>query len=101
VDGFRRNEWSRWPEYASASTIELDLPQVSDRQQSFEAEFRRQARRVGLEARETRGSNGARFLDLDLDAQSLETPAMVQEFLSALSGVDADTVLLFLCHGCE
>ena len=55
---------------ASPTVVELDLPLVTERQQSLEEPFRAAAADLGLAVRDSRGSEGSRFLDIDLEPGS-------------------------------
>lgn len=86
---------------AGDTVIELDLPLITPRQQQLEKEFRRTAADLELVVRVSIGSNGARFLDIDLDARSPGTAPLVQKFLAGLYGVSDESPLVFFCHGCR
>lgn len=84
---------------ASSALVELDLPLVTERQQSLEDRFRAAAADLGLAVRDSQGPGGSRFLDVDLEAST--AGARAQEFLARLFGVRAETALVFVCHGCR
>jgi hypothetical protein len=84
---------------ASAEGIELDMPLIGERQRMLEPRFRSVAAELGLAVRESRGSDGSRFLDIDLPVTPA-TGALAQEFVTRFFELEEHTQLVFACHGC-
>ncbi len=78
-----------------ASGVELDFPQITPRQQSFEEKIRSVARLEGLEVVETHGSDGCRFLDLNVNGESRVVAAICSKVLREVYSVSGDAELLF------
>lgn len=78
-----------------ASGVQVDFPQITPRQQSFEEKIKRVAGREGLEVVETHGSDGSRFLDLNVNGESRVVAAICSKVLREVYSVSGDTELLF------
>lgn len=78
-----------------ASGVQIDFPQVTPRQQSFEQKIRGVARREGLELVENLGSDGSRFLDLNVNGESRVVAAICSKVLREVYSVSGDAELLF------
>ena len=79
----------------SASGVEVDFPQITPRQRSFEEKIRGVAGREGLEVVETHGSDGSRFLDLNVNGESRVVAAICSKVLREVYSVSGDVELLF------
>ena len=79
----------------AAATIEMDHPLITDAQIGREGIFRQACAAVGLAPYETRGSNGARFLDCALPGDARTAAAAVTSVLNAMFGVTPTTELHF------
>jgi hypothetical protein len=77
----------------------VDFPQITPRQQSFEEKIRSVAGREGLELVETRGSDGSRFLDLNINGESRVVAAICSKVLCEVYSVSGDAELLFHHEG--
>jgi hypothetical protein len=84
---------------ASPEGSELDMPLITQRQRMLEPRFRSVATDLGLAVRERRGSDGSRFLDIDLPVAPA-AGALVQEFVTRFFELGEQTQLVFACHGC-
>ena len=78
-----------------ASGVEVDFPQITPRQRSFEEKIRGVAEREGLEVVETHGSDGSRFLDLNVNGESQVVAAVCSKVLREVYSVSGDAELLF------
>lgn len=75
--------------------VQLDFPMIAARQQSFEKKIREVASREGLEVEETFGSDGARFLDVNINGDSRHAAAVCSTFLREVFNVPGDAELIF------
>jgi hypothetical protein len=85
---------------ASDGMFELDLPLITIRQRQVEGSFRQLASELQLSVRESSGTDGTEFLDIDLEGPAADAAPTVEAFLNRLYGVETATPLSFLCHGC-
>ena len=85
---------------AAYGRMEIDLPQITARQEALAPALRQVAAAHGLSVRESVGSNGGRFLDVDVGAADPNTAHVVRQLLADLFGVGEDTPLEFTCHRC-
>jgi hypothetical protein len=81
-----------------ASGVQIDFPLVTARQRGYEKKIREVASREGLEVVETYGSDGSRFLDMDVNGESSEVTAVCSKLLREVFSVSGDGELLFQ-HG--
>jgi hypothetical protein len=80
---------------ADCEGVEIDFPLITGRQKGFEWKFRSIAEFEGCPLSENRGDDGARFLDVELPADSAEVSRIVELFLVELFGVGPHTELDF------
>ena len=78
-----------------ASGVEIDFPQITARQQSLDDKIRGVAGREGLAVVETHGSDGSRFLDLNVNGESRVVAAICSKVLREVYSVSGDAELLF------
>jgi len=81
--------------------VQLDFPLVTGRQQSMESTIRMVADRNGLVLVENRGSDGSRFLDIDLSADAVEAARVCEILLREVFAVDNTTGLEFAGDGID
>lgn len=75
--------------------VQLDFPLITTRQQTREALIKRTAQTEGLSVVENFGTDGARFLDLDVHGSSRKIAELCCRMLERLFDVDDDTALSF------
>jgi hypothetical protein len=78
-----------------AKGVQIDFPLVTARQRSNERKIKEIAAGLSLEFRETRGSDGSRFLDCDYSENVEKVASVCRELLSKIYGVTDDTELIF------
>ena len=78
-----------------ASGVQIDFPQITPRQQSFEGKIREVAARAGLEVVENYGSDGSCFLDLNVSGEWRSVAAVCSKVLRGVYGVSGDAELIF------
>src|SRR6266436_2642960 len=61
--------------------VQIDFPLVTPRQRGFEDKVREVASRKGLEVVENLGSDGTRFLDMNVNGESREVAAVCSKVL--------------------
>jgi hypothetical protein len=77
------------------SGVQVDFPLITPRQLSFEEKIKRVAGREGLEVVETHGSDGSRFMDINLNGESRVIAAICSKVLREVYSVSGDAELLF------
>lgn len=82
---------------AGDGVVQMDLPVVTNRQKQVAGEYRRVAESLNLSVQETVGTDGSLFLDIDLGGSPSQMANAVKQMLTALYGVDGQTVLEFVC----
>jgi hypothetical protein len=75
--------------------VQLDLPLFNDRQKSLESRFRGVGMDLELNVYETKGSDGSRFLDADINGNASEITTIVKKFVGELFSVTSSTKLVF------
>ena len=75
--------------------VQLDFPLVTQRQQMREELIKLGARAEGLFVVENPGSDGARFLDIDVEGSSRRIAAICHRLLKKLFDIDDTTQLTF------
>lgn len=76
--------------------IQLDLPQITARQQEFAKKFRDIAQESGLIVITNRGSDNTRFLDINVYGNLTKITATATAFLKKLYAIDESTRLIFI-----
>jgi hypothetical protein len=77
------------------SGVQLDFPMVSPRQQTFEEKIRAAASRERLDVIENFGSDGSRFLDVNINGESQHVAAICSKLLREVFSVSGETELIF------
>lgn len=77
-----------------ARGVQIDFPLMTARQRGYEQKIKEVASRAGHEVVETNGSNGARFLDIDVNGESWEVAAVCAQLLREAFSVSGDVELL-------
>ena len=80
---------------ATPDSAQIDFPLVTDRQRELEPRIREAAAALGLDFRETRGSDGSRFLDCDLTRTPTEIARACRQLLMRVFGVSGDARLAY------
>jgi hypothetical protein len=80
---------------AAAHRAQIDFPLITDRQRALEERIREAAGELHLPFRETRGSDGSRFLDCDFTGTSHEVADACYRLLRRLFEVSDNTQLIF------
>ena len=75
--------------------VQLDFPLITKRQKSLESTFHRASRDLNQEVIENKGSDGSRFLDIELYGNASEITDIVTEFMAKLFNVNSGTKLVF------
>jgi hypothetical protein len=75
----------------NTKNVQLDFPQITDRQKSMEVEFRTVAKEMNLNVVENRGSGGELFLDIDLKGTPTEISSIARTFMERFFGLSQDT----------
>jgi hypothetical protein len=80
---------------ATPESAQIDFPLVTQRQRELEPRIREAASELRLDFRETRGSDGSRFLDCDLRATPAEIARVSRQLLFRVFGMSEDARLAF------
>jgi hypothetical protein len=75
--------------------IQLDFPLVTDHQKEIEAKVRQRAKDQNLVIIENKGSDGSRFLDINIDDSSSKIAEIVKSLLKNIYGVSESSKLMF------
>lgn len=75
----------------NTKNVQLDYPQITDRQKSMEVRFRTVAKEMNLNVVENRGSGGELFLDIDLKGTATEISVIAGTFMERFMGISQDT----------
>lgn len=75
--------------------VQLDFPLVTDRQKELEAQIRQSAKNKNLLIIENKGSDGSRFLDIDIDGSPSEITEISKGLLKNIYGVNESSILMF------
>ena len=78
-----------------AAGVQIDFPQITTRQRSFEQRIREAASREGLEVVENYGTDGSRFLDLNVKGEWRAVAAVCSKVLRRVYNVPGDADLVF------
>ena len=78
-----------------ASGVQVDFPQITARQRSFEEKIRSVVAREGLELVETCGSDGSLFLDLNINGESRMVATVCSKVLREVYSLSGDVELIF------
>ena len=81
------------------SGVQMDFPLITDRQLSFHSSIEKLASSMGLESVINTGTDGAKFLDIELKGTSTEISTTVEKFIVELYGSGHPPVLEFQTHG--
>jgi hypothetical protein len=75
----------------NAKNVQLDFPQITDRQRSMETRFRTTAKEMNLKVIENRGTGGELFLDIDLKGTAAEISVVARSFIERFFNITQDT----------
>ena len=75
--------------------VQLDFPLITDRQKNLESTFKRVGRELNLIVIENKGSDGSRFLDIELNGNASEITEIITKFIGNLFNVSSSTKLAF------
>ena len=78
-----------------AKGVQLDLPLITERQKELETAFWHVSKDLNLKVVENKGSDGSRFLDIDLNGNAFEITNIVKIFIEKLFNVNSGTKLVF------
>ena len=78
-----------------AKGVQLDLPLITERQKELETAFWHVGKDLNLKVVENKGSDGSRFLDIDLNGNAFEITNIVKIFIEKLFNVNSSTKLVF------
>ena len=79
--------------------VQLDFPLVTQRQQMREELIKIGAQADGLLIVENRGTNGARFFDIDIEGSAEEIAGVCRRFIKRLFDIDEEVLLTFNFDG--
>jgi hypothetical protein len=82
-----------------ASGVQIDFPLITARQRGFETKIRHVASGAHLEVIENSGSDGSRFLDMNVNGASDKVAAICSKILRGVFGVSGDVALTFQHDG--
>jgi hypothetical protein len=80
---------------ATPESAQIDFPLITDRQRELESMIRETAAELRLDFRETRGSDGSRFLDCNLRGTPAEIARSCRQLLTRVFGMSEDARLAF------
>lgn len=80
---------------AASDQAQVSFPLVTERQRGLEKQLREAAAELSLSFRESRGTDGSRFLDCDFAGSSREVAETCHYLLKRLFAVSDETPLLF------
>ncbi len=75
--------------------VQLDFPLVTKRQKELEIQFRECAKELNLQVIENKGTDGAIFLDIDLNGSPIEIAKAVKGMMTKIFGVGQNSALQF------
>ena len=75
--------------------VQLDFPLVTERQKEMEAQVRQNAKNQKLAIIENKGSDGSRFLDIDIDGSPSKIAEISKDLLMNIYGVNESSTLMF------
>lgn len=75
--------------------VELDYPLITERQNENRNKYREICSELGLELRETKGSDGSAFLDADVPADPEKLAKITKRILGSLFGATDETKLKY------
>ena len=73
--------------------VQLDFPLITKRQEAREAQFKQIAKELKLKVIENEGTDGSRFLDIDLNGTAAEISQTVKIFLRKLYGLNDSSII--------
>jgi hypothetical protein len=79
--------------------VQIDFPLITGRQRGLESSIRATAEREGLAVLENLGSDGSRFLDVNMKADAGEVARVCRAFLREVFGAGEGTRLEFKGDG--
>lgn len=77
------------------TAVQLDFPMITSRQRAYESKIRNAAESANLAVCENYGSDGARFLDIEVEGSSQTVAAVCSKILREVFNVTGETTLLF------
>jgi hypothetical protein len=77
------------------SGVQVDFPLITARQRGFETKIREAASRANLEVIENSGSDGSRFLDLNVNGAPDHVAAICSKLLREVFSISGDVELMF------
>jgi len=75
--------------------VQLDFPLITSRQNELETYFWKAAEDLDLKVVENKGSDGSRFLDIDINGNASNVSDLVKTFISNFLSVNRGTKLEF------
>lgn len=79
--------------------VQLDFPMITSRQRAHESKIRKAIASAHLAVCENYGTDGARFLDIDVEGSSQTVAAVCSKILREVFNVAGDTTLIFQYEG--
>ena len=81
------------------SGVQVDFPLITARQRGLETKIRDVASRANLEVIDNSGSDGSRFLDLNVNGAPAHVAAICSKLLRGVFGISGDVELVFEHEG--
>lgn len=78
-----------------ATGVQLNLPLITDRQKSLGPAFSEVGAELDLQVIENEGTDGSKFLDIDINGNETEISNTVQKFIGKLFNANPSTKLVF------
>ncbi len=75
--------------------VQLNFPLITEEQKQHEAAFNNVSKKLNLKVIENKGSDGSRFLDIDINGNANEISNTIKSFIKNLFNVDQSTSLEF------
>ncbi len=75
--------------------VQLDLPQITDRQKDLNTKFNSIAKEMGLIVIKNEGSDGSEFLDINIHGDVTKVTDIASDFIRKLYNVEETTEIIF------
>jgi hypothetical protein len=75
--------------------VQLDLPQITERQKELHTKFHTIAKEMGLVVIKNDGADGSQFLDINIHGDLTKVTDIVSKFIKQLYEIEEETDLIF------
>ena len=82
----------------NTKNVQIDFPQITDRQKSMGVRFRTIAKEMNLKVIENRGTGDELFLDIDLKGTATEISGVAGTFMERFLGISQDTKVEYMLN---